>query len=188
MEKWASIRGYGGWYDVSDHGNIRSWKDGKNGELDEPKTLKTMVSSSGYVKVDISHNGIKRRLVMHELVAASFIGDRPNGMHIDHIDEDKTNNHVSNLEYVTPRANCQRYHENNCGASKAVGVSRKRDKWASSIYANGKLHHIMVSDSEDECSAMYKLAVEHLEDGYDSLLRFIGDIEEHIDEYRGERI
>lgn len=52
----------------------------------------------------------KRHVSVHSLVARTFLGPRPAGAHIHHIDGDKRNNAPSNLEYVTPTENQLREH------------------------------------------------------------------------------
>lgn len=59
-----------------------------------------------YMRVTIG----SRSYNVHVLVAETFIGPRPDGMQIDHIDRDGTNNHVSNLRYVTPAENVNNRH------------------------------------------------------------------------------
>lgn len=57
--------------------------------------------SGGYMKVCLSSDGRITNHWVHRLVAQCFIGPCPSGMNVNHIDGDKTNNNVGNLEYVT---------------------------------------------------------------------------------------
>jgi hypothetical protein len=63
-------------------------------------------STNGYLHLSLVPNeGKKRTHHVAPLVAEAFIGSRPPGKQVDHIDGDKTNNTVLNLRYVTPREN-----------------------------------------------------------------------------------
>lgn len=90
-------------YEVSSHGRVRRSTPGRNtyvGRLMAPVTLKI-----GYLAVGPVVNGKNRTIYVHELVADAFIGPRPEGASINHIDGVKTNNAPSNLEYVTHAQN-----------------------------------------------------------------------------------
>ena len=92
-EVWKACKGHEG-YDVSDAGRVRSWKRYKTRE--EPQVLRPS-NSNGYPYVNIG--GGPRRI--HELVARAFIGPKPEGMIIMHIDGHKDNNAADNLCYNT---------------------------------------------------------------------------------------
>lgn len=84
-------------YEISNIGDIRSCKK----TTSKITYLKHWNDSGGYKMVNI----MKKKLKIHILVALHFIGERPIGYHIDHIDRDRQNNNVSNLRYVTPKEN-----------------------------------------------------------------------------------
>ena len=95
MEKWRSIAGYEGLYEVSDLGRVRSLKFGKT------KILKPGRVGGGYLMVVLCKDGKVRCMKVHRLVASAFIPN-PLGLEtVNHIDEDKTNNDVSNLEWMS---------------------------------------------------------------------------------------
>lgn len=85
-------------YYVNEHGNIFNIRSGK--------ILKQSISQPcGYIRHNLTDCGRRLSFRLHSLVAQYFIGPRPKGMQVNHIDGNKTNNHVSNLEYVTPKQN-----------------------------------------------------------------------------------
>ena len=84
-------------YQVSSFGNVRSMTK-VNGIF---RILKPITHNSGYLRVNISH---KFYPIAH-LVAKAFIGDRPEGYLVDHIDRNRTNNRYDNLRYCSPAAN-----------------------------------------------------------------------------------
>lgn len=98
IETWKDIKGYEGLYQVSDEGNIRS----KNGIIRPSK------NNSGYLVTHLSKDGrVKSRLV-HRIVAIAFLGDVPMGKEVDHINENKLDNRVENLRYLSRFDNASR--------------------------------------------------------------------------------
>lgn len=100
---WKPIQGYEGFYEVSSEGRVRSLRGKK------PRLLNINKTVAGYPHVGLVKrvDGLRRRFwySVHRLVAAAFIGPCPDGYVVNHKDEDKANNLVSNLEYVTRREN-----------------------------------------------------------------------------------
>lgn len=100
-EDWRLV--LGGFYQVSSIGGIRRARRGTG--TSPGKILRTHVNRhTGYVSVTISLGGQTKTLSVHRLVSEAFIGP-PNGLWVNHIDGDKTNNCLSNLEYCTPSEN-----------------------------------------------------------------------------------
>ena len=102
LEKWEKI--FDGSYEVSDFGNIRRAKPGTSTFTGRP--VRPSYSGNGYANVAFSVDGKQKRFYVHHLVALAFIGKRPKGRIINHLDLDKSNNRRSNLEYITQRENC----------------------------------------------------------------------------------
>lgn len=73
---------------------------GKRGQF-----LKYDVNSCGYRRVTFSHKGASSRKFVHHIVAEAFLGPRPPGAVVNHVDGDRKNNRASNLEWVTPSEN-----------------------------------------------------------------------------------
>jgi hypothetical protein len=65
------------------------------------------LSNNGYLMVGLSARGGHRKLNVHALVAQAFLGERPSGFVVHHIDADKSNNHAFNLAYVSRRQNIE---------------------------------------------------------------------------------
>ena len=96
-EVWKDIRGYEGLYQVSNVGRVKRVKTGR--------ILKGIFSGYGYVQVDLSKEGCTSKKLIHRLVAQAFIPNVDNKLEVNHINEDKTNNRVDNLEWVTRKEN-----------------------------------------------------------------------------------
>jgi hypothetical protein len=108
MEIWKSIKGYEGLYEVSDEGRIKSLSHiDKRGRLRFESILKDRLSDRGYCSCVLYNNGKSKPFKVHRLVANSFIENNFNKPDINHIDGDKKNNRIDNLEWVTKSENCK---------------------------------------------------------------------------------
>jgi hypothetical protein len=105
--EWRSV--LDGFYEVSSDGQVRRARAASNAKVG--KVLRAQLNRCGYFVVGVCMNGKKRLIPVHSLVAGAFLGPRPDGMHIDHIDGCKVHNAASNLEYVTPKINTIRAHK-----------------------------------------------------------------------------
>lgn len=93
MKTWKDAYGFEGFYEVSVSGKVRRVQD--------KKELKGGVNSYGYVVFHLSKNGKRKMCKGHRLVAQTFIPNPKKLRDVNHIDGDKTNNHISNLEWVS---------------------------------------------------------------------------------------
>ena len=111
-EIWKAVKGYEGLYEVSSFGNVRSLNWGGTGIV---RNLYLKKHNRGYCQGEL-FNGMNRHMyLVHRLVADAFIPN-PNGLpHINHIDENKRNNNVDNLEWCTPSTNMKKYVANHVG-------------------------------------------------------------------------
>ena len=96
-EIWKDIKDYEGLYQVSNLGRVKRITTGR--------VLKSGKSNGGYPYVVLSKNNIRSNKTIHRLVAEAFISNHENKPEVNHIDEDKTNNMVSNLEWMTAKEN-----------------------------------------------------------------------------------
>ena len=143
VEQWKDIPNYEGYYQISNLGRVKSLERIliKNGKKCVYKALikKTNIGKRGYWIVGFCKNKKESQKKIHRLIAESFIPNFENKPHINHIDANKLNNDISNLEWVNNRENsCHKVKLSNF-TSKYTGVSYfKRDKkWRSSIHVNG---------------------------------------------------
>lgn len=110
-ETWRPAVGYEGLYEVSDIGRVQSVgrtvpTSRGNGFRHSPgKVLSPIKTQNGYLAVDLCKNGVKKRELVHRLVALAFIENPGAYPMINHKDEDKKNNHAVNLEWCTAKYN-----------------------------------------------------------------------------------
>lgn len=95
IEIWKDIIGYENKYQISNIGNVR------NSKL---KHIESIISNTGYVRIGLRNQG-KKLFLVHRLVAIAFIPNLENKPHINHIDGNKLNNTIINLEWVTQSEN-----------------------------------------------------------------------------------
>ena len=108
-EKWKSVIGFEGLYEVSDKGRIRSidrWIE-QQGRMQLYKgcIMSQYINNSGYLMIRLSKENKKYSFTVHRLVASAFVPN-PNGFqYVNHKDENKTNNSADNLEWCTNEYN-----------------------------------------------------------------------------------
>lgn len=110
-ELWKDIKGYEGLYQVSNLGNVlsvgRKINTGRNGyRFSLDKILKQYNGKNGYSYVILYNKNGAKTLRVHRLVAETFISNPENKSQINHKNENKKDNWVENLEWVTAKENC----------------------------------------------------------------------------------
>lgn len=104
-ETWRALPlvGFEGAYEVSDAGRLRRVLASQGtyaGYVFRPTRF-----ANGYLAVTLTLGAKRGKFYVHELIALAFVGPRPPGFQVNHIDRDRTNNRAANLEYVTPSGN-----------------------------------------------------------------------------------
>ena len=133
VEEWRPIAGYEGLYEVSNLGRVKSKKRVDINRLGvkrilKEKILKPCKEKNGYLRVNLWVNGKNKHYTVHRLVANAFIPNPDKLPQINHKDEDKTNNNISNLEWCTPE-----YNINYGNRTKKVSDLQKNDRGKSYI-------------------------------------------------------
>lgn len=122
MERWKSIDGYEGLYEVSSYGRVRSLdRFDRLGRITSGRVLSPTNNGCGYYTVQLSNGGIKKRHYIHRLVAKAFIKNYSKLNEINHKDENKSNNNVSNLEWCSRKYNVN-YGDHNAKMSHTKGT------------------------------------------------------------------
>ena len=156
---YKEIPHYAGIYLIGSDGSV-------NNRL---KIMKTYVNNSGYECIKINRKGNKKHFLIHRLVAEAFIENPFCKTEVNHIDGNKLNNNVCNLEWATSSENKQhgidmgliKYNQPTKGLKMSklskyhnVGYDSTRNKWKASIHLNGKTLLQKRFDTE-EAAALY---------------------------------
>lgn len=103
MEIWKDIPGYEGLYQVSSYGRVKSLGRKKGGGLCDAYIGNE--DKHGYICVTLSKNGKIKHYQVHRLVAALFLEKVDGKNFVNHKDENRSNNHATNLEWCTAKEN-----------------------------------------------------------------------------------
>lgn len=110
-EVWKPIDGYIGLYEVSNYGRVKSlkrtvWHKGNGCYMTlSERIMKLRKRKDDYLDVPLHKDGKVRRYLVHRLVSVAFIPNPDNLPQINHLDEDKENNCIDNLEWITCKEN-----------------------------------------------------------------------------------
>lgn len=110
QEIWKDIEGYEGHYKVSNTGKIKSLERNVNHSYSgtirkKERILKIKINQNGYANVCLCLNGISNYQRIHRLVAYAFLKNKNNKREVNHIDGNKLNNNINNLEWCTRSEN-----------------------------------------------------------------------------------
>ena len=169
-EIWKDVPGYEGLYQVSNLGRVYSlpkkWIGGKGGMYSHNgKILKVGMDGWGYHSVSLVLNYKHKTTKIHKLVAMAFLGHKPDGRKIviDHINDNKTDNRVDNLQIVTQRFNSHKTQGNYSSNYKGVSWHKQHNKWHTAIRINGNLKHLGYFENEQEAHLTYQKALKDYE-------------------------
>lgn len=151
-EIWKDLKNYEGLYKVSSCGRIISTKRYKKEAKYGHNTPK------GYKFFIISKNKKTKSVLMHRIIAETFIPNPENKPYINHINGDRSDNRVENLEWCTERENVSHQNVRRRKTSKYVGVSwnKLNCKWAATININKTNYWLGLHNTEESARQAYE--------------------------------
>lgn len=167
MENWKHIEGFES-YMVSDHGNVKSLKFGK-----ERLLSKVFNKGTGYYLVYLFKDGKRLTIKVHQLVWIAFKGDyrtgTTRGLMLNHISKDKLDNRLTNLELVTNIQNVNHSIDKSKTTSKYPNVcwNNPTKKWiAKGTIGTNKNGYAGLFDTEEEAYEAFQKAKQEAENIY----------------------
>lgn len=169
-EIWKDIEGYEGLYQVSNFGRVKSlprsvFMSNYNRDIiTTEKILNHNIGNVGYPRVSLYKNQQGRQFCVHSLVADAFLPKSEEASDVNHIDGNRLNPELLNLERVSRR-------ENACHgllrkvSDRKIGVAfirrpNRKDKWKATIWLTGKGHKYLGQfDTQEEASNAYQKAL-----------------------------
>lgn len=157
MEIWKDIKNYENHYQVSNLGRVKSLKHNKE------RILK-LNAGTGYYRVTLSLNTNKCYFV-HQLVAIAFLNHKIKGEKvINHIDGNRLNNNINNLEIVTQRENVSKAYEKINTKCNYIGVQHNtNNSYTSHIIFNKKNYNLGTYNTAIEAFNEYNNALSQLD-------------------------
>ncbi|AGF56449.1 hypothetical protein B0P06_005283 [Clostridium saccharoperbutylacetonicum] len=167
MEAWKEIKGFEGMYSISNLGNVFSVKSNK--------LLSVRESKEGYLRVNLNNQGKRYTFTVHRLVLESFDPIvNMDEFQVNHINEIKCDNRLSNLEWATPKENInhgkhnnkiRNYRSNNSGNCKKKVICTTTGKPFNSISEAARYYGIKAKSNITYCAKGLAQYCGILEDG-----------------------
>ena len=156
IETWKDIPGYEGVYRCSDKTRIMSLK---RKYVRENRILNLWYDNHGYLSVGFNKNNKLKIHKVHQLMGICFLGHNPQSKNVvDHIDNNKKNNNLNNLQIITHRVNTSKDKKNKTSQYTGVSWSSSNNKYKTQITIENKQIHLGVFDDDYEAFLMYEMA------------------------------
>lgn len=155
IEFWVPVQSFP-LYQVSNTGLVRRFATGK--------LMNQSLHNKGYLKVSLQNEQGSSRLYVHRLVLQHFVNNPHSKPQADHIDGDRTNNHVSNLRWASAQENA--FNRVSISPNMPKGVTHSRNKanpYRASIRINGKSQPLGVFATAEEAGEAYRIRAESVQ-------------------------
>lgn len=168
MERYKEIPNTKGRYFASNYGNIKSFTKYENGLVLSPRTDK-----ANYQMVNLWMDGKRKTYRVHILVCLAWVGATPKGKNIDHIDGNKQNNNLENLQWLTARQNVVKAQTLSKKSNFPTGISRQPPNSYRAMIRHGKeKYHLGSSKDLSVCVALYEKALDQINKGVFNISNF----------------
>lgn len=165
MEIWKDIKGFEGYYQVSDNGNVRSVTrhDGVHERIGQ--LIKPVLKYNGYLQVGLTKHSKRKHISIHRLVAINFIDNPENKPQVNHIDCNKQNNNINNLEWVTSKENL--YHAKINGLRNNIPKGEKHPNFGKYGEHSKSAKKVVRYNRDTGETKLYNAKILAKEDGFD---------------------
>jgi len=142
---WKDVPNYEDRYMISNYGELKSFLKTKT------KILKGVISNEGYVQYRLSYKkkDLKNTYGAHQIVAMAFLNHTPNGTKgyvVDHIDDNKLNNRLDNIQLFSNSENSSKRFKADC----KFGAYKNRGKFTSIVWHKGKNVYLGYFEKEED--------------------------------------
>lgn len=156
-EIWKPVKNYEGYYEISNLGRVKSVEriikcKSRNNFKQKEKILATRPNNRGYIMVGLHKDKNYKLVLVHRLVAEAFIPNPNNLPQVNHIDENKQNNHWNNLEY------CDNWYNSHYGTRIERCNAKQKKKKINQYSLNGKF----IRQWESVASIRKKLSINNI--------------------------
>lgn len=171
-EIWKDIPGYERYYQVSSNGQVKSLERTvihKNGFKQKMPSIirKPKMSRNGYLRIELQKNNIGKGFGVHQLVAMAFLNHKLDRhiIVVDHIDNNRLNNKLSNLQLISHRKNSTKNIKTGSSIYTGVCWHKVKKQWISQIRINGRIKNLGYFDNEEDASKYYQKALDAILNG-----------------------
>ncbi len=162
-EIWEDVKGYENSYQISNYGKVKSndriIKIGNIIHHRHGKNIKLCVGTAGYQQFWLHKNGKRKSYTIHRLVAEHFLTKIKGKDHVNHKNSNKLNNHISNLEWVTPKENA--HHDIMIGNRNDKGENNCKAKLTTENVL--KIRKLIKTETNEKIAKLYKVSISAIE-------------------------
>ena len=166
-EVYKSVPNYEGYYEISNYGQVRGVERIISTPHQQRKlksmVLKQRINRYGYLIIDLSKSSVSKTFEVHRLIALTFLPQKEGRNCVNHMDADKLNNNVENLEWVTYKENVHHAINLNLYSICKMVINE----------CTGKLYHSISEASRNENLSYSKLKRIFKEDGTINCLKLV---------------
>ena len=159
MEIWRPVEGTDGRYEVSNTGKVRSLNYKRTGKTEE---LRPAADGKGYLRTVLFYNGKNKTVKVHRLVAEAFIPNPENKPQVNHIDGNKTNNSVDNLEWSSNIDNAHHAIKNGLFVNSYKATALSNEKRKQPVIATDCNGHEIEFESQSEACRQLNVSRRHV--------------------------